>query len=73
MSSAEQIDTEIVRRLTPAQKLAVMQELWQQAWDLKAAGLRAQHPDWTEQQVQACVREIFGGAAADQVRPFSNE
>ena len=63
MPSVEQIDTAIVRGLTPARKLEVMHSLWRQAWDLKAAGIRMQHPDWTEQQVQARVREIFGGAA----------
>lgn len=29
------------------------------AWALKAAGIRSQHPEWSEQQVQDHVRQIF--------------
>ena len=63
METIEQIETAILRRMTPAQKVAVMHALWRQAWDLKAAGVRRQHPEWTSPQVHARVRDIFGGAA----------
>ena len=64
MASIEQIETAILRRMTPAQKLAVMHSLWRQAWNLKAAGVRRQHPEWTTEQVSAQVREIFRGAGS---------
>ena len=63
MTTIEQIETAIIRRMTPARKLAVMHALWRQAWELKASGVRWQRPDWTREQVQARVREIFRGAA----------
>lgn len=63
MDSVARLETAILRRMAPAQKLAVMHALWRQAWDLKAAGVGRQHPEWTTQQVQARVREIFRGAA----------
>lgn len=64
MATTEEIETAILRRMTPAQKLAVMHTLWRQAWNLKLAGVRMQHPEWTGEQVAARVREIFRGAAS---------
>lgn len=59
-----EIETAILRRMTPAQKLAVMHALWRQAWELKAAGLRQQHPEMTAEEVTARVRAIFRNAGA---------
>ncbi|MBX7258431.1 MAG: hypothetical protein K1Y02_18860 [Candidatus Hydrogenedentes bacterium] len=49
----------IIRAMTPEQKLATAQRLYDSARELKAAGFRMQHPDWTEEQVQAAVRKAF--------------
>ena len=38
----------ILRRQTPAQKLAVLDGMWRSARTLVAAGVRAQHPTWSE-------------------------
>ena len=45
--------------MTGEKKIRLAEQLWWEARKLKAAGLRAQHPDWTEEQVEAKVREIF--------------
>ena len=45
--------------MSPEQKWALTQRLYDSARELKAAGLRLQHPDWTEEQVEVRVREIF--------------
>ena len=45
--------------MTPEQKLKVAMDLYHCARELKAAGLRSQHPGWTESEVQEKVREIF--------------
>ena len=63
MTPLERVETEILRRMTPTQKLAVMHALWHQAWNLKTAGVCMQHPEWTTEEVAARVREIFRGAA----------
>ena len=47
------------RNMTPQQKLHLMLELYHMARGLKAAGLRKQHPAWTEEEIQRKVREIF--------------
>ena len=49
----------IYRSMTPEQKLKVAMDLYHCARELKAAGLRSQHPGWTESEVQEKVREIF--------------
>lgn len=48
-----------LRRMTGAQKLRTAFQMYWGARRLKAARLRQQHPDWTEEQVQQRVKEIF--------------
>lgn len=49
----------ILRRLTGAEKLRTASGLYWFARRLKAAAIRQQHPEWTEEQVQDRVKEIF--------------
>ena len=51
--------TELLKKMTPAQKLNLAQQLYNSARQLKEAGVRMQHPDWDETQVQKAVREAF--------------
>jgi hypothetical protein len=48
-----------LRRMSPAQKLEAVAELYWTARRLKAAGLRRQHPEWTEAQVETALRDAF--------------
>ena len=48
-----------LRALTGAQKLRAAFGLYWTARKIKAARLRQQHPDWTDEQVQQRVKEIF--------------
>ncbi|MEX1366672.1 MAG: hypothetical protein AB1Z98_26335 [Nannocystaceae bacterium] len=56
---AYDVQTEIFRRMTPAQKLQASMRLYWSARELKAAWFRSEHPEWTEAQVKAAVREAF--------------
>jgi hypothetical protein len=47
------------RRMSAAQKLDLAMSLYWTARNLKADWLRQRHPDWTEAEVQAKVKEIF--------------
>ena len=49
----------IFQLMTPDQKLKIALSLYYSARQLKAAGLRAQNPDWSEEKVQNRLREIF--------------
>lgn len=54
-------EVEILRRMTPAQKLAVMNALIRQAYELKAAALRARWPEMPEHEVLDRTRAMVGG------------
>jgi len=61
-----EIDWEQVRifqALSPAQKLQAAWRLFESARQLRTAALRAEHPDWGEDQVRAAVRDAFLYAA----------
>lgn len=45
--------------MTPAQKLRLASDLCNFARKLKAAGLRKQYPDWSEEEIEQKVREVF--------------
>lgn len=55
----EEIRVQIYRKMTPSQKWKEACRLRETAWKLKTAGVKTQHPDWTDQEVKAEVRKIF--------------
>lgn len=59
MPDVGELEVQRLRDMTADQKVAIMDSLWRQAWALKAAGLRARHPDWSPEQVEAEVRLLF--------------
>lgn len=50
---------QLFKKMTPGQKLRLALDLYKSARKLKAAGLRMQHKNWTEDQIQEKVKEIF--------------
>ncbi len=57
--NAEDIQTEIFRRMTPSERWDAACRLYWSARRLKAAHLRALHPEWTEEDVLRAVKEAF--------------
>ena len=49
----------ILQAMEPEKKLKVAQMLYYSAKEMKTAGLKVQHPDWTEEKIEERVREIF--------------
>lgn len=47
------------KAMTPEQKLRVAIDLYHTAVNLKTAGLKNQHPEWTAEAIRQKVREIF--------------
>ncbi|HYG36285.1 MAG TPA: hypothetical protein VEC99_15945, partial [Clostridia bacterium] len=55
--SPEQV--KILRAMPGEQRLRLAERLYWSARKMKIAGLRAQHPDWSEERISAEVRRIF--------------
>jgi hypothetical protein len=54
---------EILRRKTPAERLAIANGMWRFARDMLRANIAREHPDWTEDQVNRMVaRRLSHGA-----------
>jgi len=53
---AQAAQTEVHRKMTPAQRLEIALDMSLAAREFALAGLRLRHPDWTETQLQ---REIL--------------
>jgi hypothetical protein len=49
----------VVQAMSPAQKLRAAERLYHSARQLKAAALRAQHPEWSDEAIRQTVREVF--------------
>ena len=45
--------------MTPEKKLQVAMDLYYSAKEIKAAGLKRQHPEWSTEKINQKVREIF--------------
>jgi hypothetical protein len=59
MTSVQDLELTRLRAMTATEKVASMHALWRQAWALTSAGVQARHTDWSSEQVEAEVREIF--------------
>lgn len=55
---------EILRRMTPAQKLAQLDSMVSDAREMVTCVLRSQHPEWTPEQLRAEVRRRISHGAA---------
>ena len=53
------IQIAIYRRMSPAQRVAQAQALYWAARALKESFVRQRHPEWTDAEVKAHVRELF--------------
>jgi len=59
VTSVLDLELQRLRAMSATEKVAVMHALWRQAWSLTAAGVRSRHPEWSAEQVEAEVREVF--------------
>jgi hypothetical protein len=57
LRNAEAYRTEIFRRMTPTQRLALGVRMNRQMRALMDAGLKAQHPEWTAEQRRRVIAE----------------
>ncbi|NNF14865.1 MAG: hypothetical protein HKN72_16680 [Gemmatimonadetes bacterium] len=62
MEAMSDAEVEILKALGPERKLAVMQSLIQQAFDLKEAWIGSQEPELPREEILVRVREQMAGA-----------
>ena len=55
---------ERLRAMTADEKVRLSHALWLEARNVAAAGVRARHPDWSDEQVAARVRALMRDAGA---------
>ena len=55
---------ERLRAMTADEKVRLAHALWVEARQIAAAGVRARHPDWSDEQVATGVRELMRDAGA---------
>lgn len=48
---------EVLRSKTPAERLQIMAGMWRSARDMYRRLLRAEHPEWTEEELQLAVAQ----------------
>jgi hypothetical protein len=61
MDDLHRREIEALKRMSPAQKLAVLTSLIREAYRLKAAWIRSTEPDLSEQELHARVLEAMSG------------
>ncbi len=59
MNEVERMQAELIRQMTPYRRLEIARELYSTAQNIKSAGLRRQHPAWSDTQIQSRLRRIF--------------
>lgn len=62
MDTVSDLQTRALRAMSADQKIRVSQALWEEAWEVLAAGVRGRHPEWTPAQVVARVQELLRDA-----------
>jgi hypothetical protein len=62
--SGAEFQVQLVREMTPEQKLRLSQALRDSAWEFKAAWIRVTRPELSEAAVQETVRDLFRDAGA---------
>ena len=53
------VQIEIYRKMPPAKKLAIAEDLYWTAWELKKSGFKNQHPELSDEMLNKKVREAF--------------
>jgi hypothetical protein len=61
----------LYRLMPPSQKLRIALRLYYSAWQLKEAGLRLHHPDWTEKNFRKKRKKSFYMPEANLFKIFT--
>lgn len=59
MGAPDERQIECIRKMSPADRLRAAARLYWSARNLKRAGVRMVHPDWSEAEVEREVKRLF--------------
>ena len=65
----DSVVVEILRRKTPADRLAQAFRMWNTARLVTSSSIRQQHPDWSDQMVQQATASRLSHGMSDHVPP----
>jgi hypothetical protein len=64
MNTALDLQTERIRAMTADERVQLSHALWLEAKRVTTAGVRATHPDWSSEKIDARVQELMCDAGA---------
>jgi hypothetical protein len=68
--TTSRVRAEVFRRMTPAEKSAIVEEMSEEARQLARSGIRLRHPDYSPEDVEhALHRLLVGDDLADKAWP----
>ncbi|AQQ71922.1 hypothetical protein SMSP2_02301 [Limihaloglobus sulfuriphilus] len=59
LEEGERVRREIYRNMSAEQKIRILEDMYWTARQMKTNWLKQQHPDWTDEEIEKEVREIF--------------
>lgn len=59
VTTAIDVQARALRAMSADEKVRVSQALWEEMWEVLAAGVRGRHPEWSPAEVAAGVRELL--------------
>lgn len=59
MTAGIDVQTRAIRAMSADEKVRVSQALWEETWEVLAAGVRGRHPEWAPAEVATRVRELL--------------
>ena len=62
VNAALTFQTARIRAMSAEEKVRVAETLYRDAWNAAAAGVRSQHPGWSDEQVAERVRDLMRDA-----------
>jgi len=59
LEEAEKLRQSIFCKMSAKEKLDISFSLYRTAWNLKRAAIKKSHPDWSDEEIENKVKEIF--------------
>ncbi len=65
----DEVMAEVLRRKTPAERLAIAFGMWESAREMLTSHLKSSHPEWSEEEVRREVARRFSHGTVGSASP----